>query len=577
MPRRYPLLVLLSLFVVAVTAWNCTMQLRFAGLPFALDRVNPTMARVKSLHGIALPPELKPTDRVHYVDQITRLRMDLLAVIELSSTEPGHTMPLVVTHEDGTKSEVPVQARTLFAEPAFRVSMYLGFAWYLLLCLITLMVLWRGRDRTAWGIALWAIAFECGMAFYLIPAHDRMVLAFALASQVCFLLARIGFFVMASAIAAPALSERGRRAWLYAFVFSLIVGYGYEVTYVLWFVFDSILIPKIAALIWVVPYAISTAMLLLAHRRAAAAARPRLRWMFWSAVVLVFGILLSNVAFLGYTTSYVIEIACFLIAFAGLLYSVLRHRVVDISFVVNRAIVYSVAVTLIVAIFMVIESFAEKLALSHGESFALELGVPLVIGFSLEAIRKRLEHFGERLFFRRKFENDAALRAFTRQCSYVENPDRLLEQTMRELATHTGTPAVAFYWRDRNDYRRLADGGEARYPERLDGDDRAVVALRADREAMALEEHESVLGSDGGLLPMVVRGELLGFIVIASRPGERYAPDEREILARLAHEVGSALHALHARENARFISAVAEGNLGGQELRERARVLMPPA
>jgi GAF domain-containing protein len=76
---------------------------------------------------------------------------------------------------------------------------------------------------------------------------------------------------------------------------------------------------------------------------------------------------------------------------------------------------------------------------------------------------------------------------------------------------------------------------------------------------------------------MIIRGELLGSIVIAKRPGEHFAPDERELLERLVHEVGSALHALHARENARFVSAIAEGGLSGDETFQRARALMPPA
>ncbi|MGH8225117.1 MAG: GAF domain-containing protein, partial [Gammaproteobacteria bacterium] len=436
--------------------------------------------------------------------------------------------------------------------------------------------LWRGRDRTAWGIAAWAIAFQFGMACVEVPSFDQLAFGLGFASQIGFLLARIGFFVMADAIAAPALGPRTRRLFRYVFVASLVLGYAYELVYTLLLVYDATLIPQIAASIWVLPYAIATVMLLAAHHGAAPAARPRLRWMFWSAVVLVFGIYLSNVPLFGYPGSLLIEILAYIIAFIGLLYSVLRHRVVDMTFVLNRAIVYSITLTIVVAIFMLLESFLEKLALSEGASFALELGVPLVIGFSLEAVRKRLERLGELLFFRRKFRNDAALRAFAHQCSYIENPDHLLEQTMRELLTHTDTPAVAIYWQEQEGYRRLAEGGAKCYPPHMDVDDRAIVALRAERKTTDLEELGSALGADGLLMPMTIRGELLGAIVIANRPGEHYAPDDQELLEHLVHEVGSALHALHARENARLVTAIAEGKLSGAETFERARALMPP-
>ncbi len=575
MNRRYPLLALLSLFVVALTAWNCTMELRYTGLPFALEPITPHAARVARLHGLSLPAGLHQSDRVEYARQSVTTRMDLLDVVEEANMQEGRVLPLFVTHVDGRHSRVNVPTRDLHAEPTLRVSIYLGFTWYLLLCLIILVTLWRGRDRTAWGIVLWGIAFQFGMACTAAPSFDQIAFGLGFASQIGFLFARIGFFIMADAIAAPALGKRARRVFLYAFVLSLVIGYAYELVYVLRLVYGAVLIPQIAASIWVLPYAIATAMLLAAHHGAAPAARPRLRWMFWSAVVLVFGILLSNVPLFGYPTSLLIEILAYIIAFAGLLYSVLRHRVVDMTFVLNRAIVYSVTLTIVVAVFMLLESFLEKIALSESASFALELGVPLVIGFSLEAVRKRLERLGELLLFRRKFKNNAALHAFAHQCSYIENPDRLLEQTMRELRTHADTPAVALYWQEQEGYRRLAEAGGERYPTHLDADDRAIVALRAEREATNLEDLASALGADGLLMPMIIRGELLGAIVIANRPGEHYAPDERELLEHLVHEVGSTLHALHARENARLVTAIAEGKLSGAETFERARALMP--
>lgn len=576
MHRRYPLLVLLSLFVVAVTVWNCATELSYSGVPFALRPINSQVARVSRLHDMPLPAGLHQSDRVEFARQALTTRMTLLAVVEEANIRLGHTLPLIVTHADGHHTLVGVATRALNAVPTLRVSIYLGFAWYVLVCVISLMTLWRGRARAAWGIAAWAIAFQCGRAFTQAPAVDQFVFGFGLASQICFLLARIGFFVMADSVAAPALGARARRSLRYAFALSLVLGYAYDLSFALLLVFGAVLIPQIISVIWVLPYAIATAMLLAAYRGSAADARPRLRWMFWSGVVLVIGILLSNEPLFGYPASYLIEVLAYIIAFAGLLYAVLRHRVVDMSFVLNRAIVYSVTLTVVVGVFMLLESFVEKIALPERASFALELGVPLVIGFSLEAVRKRLEKIGERLFFHRKFKDAAALHAFARQCAYIENPDHLLEQTLRELRTHTGTPAVAMYWRDQNGYVRLAEAGAQRYPPHVDMDDRAILALRAERESTDIDDSGSALGSDGLLLPMIVRGELLGAVLTSNRPGEHYPPDERELLDHLVHEVGSALHALHARENARFITAIVDGELSPVEILDRARALVPP-
>jgi hypothetical protein len=576
MHRRYPLLVLLSLFVVAVTAWNCAMELRFSGVPFALKPVNPHVARVIPLHNMPLPPGLHPGDRVEYARQALTTRMTLLAVVEEASVQAGHILPLVITHADGHHTRVDVASRGLHEVPTLKASIYRDVAWFVLMCLITLMTLWRGRDRTAWGIAAWAIAFLCGGALTKAPVFGGPAFGLGLASQICFLLARVGFFVMADAIAAPALGARMRRAMHVAFALTLAAGYGYELASALLLVFGAALMPQILSIIWVLPYAAATAMLLGAYRGAAPDMRPRLRWMSWSSAVLVFGILLSNVPLFGYPVSFLIEILAYLIAFAGLFYSALRHRVVDMSFVLNRAIVYSVTLTVVVGIFMLLESFLEKIALSEKANFVLELGVPLAIGFSLDAVRKRLERIGERLFFHRKFEALAALRRYARQCAYIEHPDHLLQQTLRELRVHTGARAVGFYWQQLGGrYDLLEKTDASSYPPHLNEDDRAIVALRAERESTDLEGLGSALGDDGLLIPMTARGELLGAVVIASRPGERYAPDERELFGRVVHEAGSALHALQARDHARFVAAVADGSLAGPEIVDRARALVP--
>lgn len=571
--RRYPLLVLLSVFAVLLTVWNCALFTRLSGVPMTFRDITPRQARVARLHSLQMPEGLHPGDRIDFARQSTATRMDLLASLDMLNIHEGHAMPLVVTHDDGRASEIPVSIQRLGSDPAMRGVGYLGIAWSLLACLIILVTLWRGRDRAAWGIAVWAIAFQLGIAFDVAPTSDQLGFALGFAAQIAYLVARIGFFIMAFAIAGSALSAIHRRRFVCIFLVAMLLGYAYELSYVLLFVYGAVLIPQITSLLWDLPYVVAVVLLLIGFHNAQPDWKPRLRWMFWSAFIIVLGILLSNAPLLGYPFSNLVEILAYFLGFCGLLYSVLRHRVVDMSFVINRAIVYSATLTVVIGLFILLESFLEKLALSEKESLVLELAVPLIIGFSLEAIRKRLEKFSERVLFRQKFRNENALRAFARQCSYIENPDHLLEQTLRELRTHTNTPAAVFYWQEQDAYRRIAANGPATYPGMVSIDDRAFVALRSERTETDLENLCSDLGNDGLLLPMTVRGDLLGAIVLANRPGEHFPPDEREMLAHLVHEVGSALHALHARENARFVSAVAAGNLSGEKMTIRARIL----
>lgn len=573
---RYPLFVLLSLLVLSLTAWNCILTVKMSSVPFSLKRIDSHTARITRLRNMPLPSGLHIGDRVDLGRQNNATRLTLLAVKEEANVRPDGQFAFVLTHFNGGHSTVDVPIRRLIAVPELRVSIGLGVCFTLLIGFAALLTLWRGRGLAGWAIAGWAIAFLCGTAVTLVPAYGVPVLVLGGVAQVFFLLARVGFFILADVLVGPVLAPGLRRGLRWAFAGLLLMGFGYELTYPMLMVFNAVFLPGALGMLWVLPYALSVLMLLLGYRNVAIEARQRLRWIFWSAVVLVFGISLSNEPYLGYPQSYMVEVAAYVISLIGLLYAVLRHRVVDMTLIVNRALVYSATLTVVVGIFILLESFLEKIALSNSESLALELGVPLLLGFSLDAVRKRLERISEQVFFRRKFNAEKALRDFAHHCGFIEHPDHLLERTLRELSVHAGAPSVAIYWRDAAGYERLGETGEGYYPPRLDIDDPAGVALRAERSVCDLEILGSVLGGDGLAAPMTIHGELMGLVALRNRPGEHYPAGERSLLQEVVQAVCGALYALHARENARFIEGLAEGAYDADEATLRARVLAQP-
>ncbi|MGZ3304802.1 MAG: hypothetical protein ACXU8U_02985, partial [Asticcacaulis sp.] len=74
----------------------------------------------------------------------------------------------------------------------------------------------------------------------------------------------------------------------------------------------------------------------------------------------------------------------------------------------------------------------------------------------------------------------------------------------------------------------------------LDADDPFMVTLRADRAATAPDAGGIALA-----LPMIHRTEVVGVVLMGRKPsGFAYRPDEKEVLAWAAHQVGLDLHAL---------------------------------
>ena len=103
---------------------------------------------------------------------------------------------------------------------------------------------------------------------------------------------------------------------------------------------------------------------------------------------------------------------------------------------------------------------------------------------------------------------------------------------------------------------------------------------RARNAELDLHATQSALGTDGYAFPLMLRGNLLGALVVSQRPGEHFAAEERGLLFHVAHEVGAALFALRAQESemrakqseaqARAVKAEAEASQA-QLLEARAR------
>ena len=132
-------------------------------------------------------------------------------------------------------------------------------------------------------------------------------------------------------------------------------------------------------------------------------------------------------------------------------------------------------------------------------------------------------------------------------------------------------PAVAIYSAEKQGYKRLRQSGVEEFPEELDIDDAALVALRTERAAVELPDVGSALGSDGCVFPMIVLGNLRGAVVCQNRPSMHYATDEKTLLTQVASDVGAALRILRARDNETIVAELAEGKVPARTLRERAR------
>jgi len=245
-------------------------------------------------------------------------------------------------------------------------------------------------------------------------------------------------------------------------------------------------------------------------------------------------------AFQGVSTSYALSYFPYYVASvidfatpATLMYVALNRRLLDVGFALNRAAVFAVISAIVVGTFVLVEWAASAWLVnaSHTTSAIIGAAVVLALGLSMRYIHTYVDRFVDRVFFRKRHEDEAALRKFAHEAAFITDRSTLLERAAQEVRDHTDAGDASIL---------LFDSSTS-----LDENDPAIVAMRAWHKPVDLhtQPHSALRGDMA--FPMVSRGRLIGALVCApKREGESYAPDESDALRALAHGVGMALDTL---------------------------------
>jgi hypothetical protein len=308
---------------------------------------------------------------------------------------------------------------------------------------------------------------------------------------------------------------------------------------------------------WQLPGAAAAFMALVCSVLAIAASRGNDRQRaVWSLVplALLFGIDVSytfaNLTLSSYASGLVWVFVANAIPFVVpvlLTYAAVSRRLIDIGFVMNRTVVFAIVSTIVIGAFVLVEwaATAWLAGATHSTSVVIGMIVALTLGLSLRYIHRNVERFVDRVFFWKRYADEAALHRFAHESSYITDRSVLLERTEREVKDHTGAESATILVRDGAASYVSASNGER---VAVSENDPGIVALRAWHKAVDLHSIPETTMRGEYAFPMVSRGELVGAIVCGSKPdGELYAPDESDALLALAHGVGATLDTLSSR------------------------------
>jgi hypothetical protein len=228
----------------------------------------------------------------------------------------------------------------------------------------------------------------------------------------------------------------------------------------------------------------------------------------------------------------------------GLTYAALGRRLLDVGFVVNRAVIFGIVSLIVVGSFILVEwAASEWLArTNHAAPMAASMILALGLGLSMRFIHRHVDRLVDEVFFRKRHEDEAALRRFAREAAYITDRATLVHRAIAEVKERANAMTVQLLVSDGSGQYISADGIDDGLS--LGENDKALVALRTWHKPVDLEGLDTALQGEYAY-PMLSRGHLVGVLVCGPKTdGDSYAPDESNALSELAHGVGTALDLL---------------------------------
>ncbi|HEY1977631.1 MAG TPA: hypothetical protein VGG89_13850 [Candidatus Baltobacteraceae bacterium] len=260
--------------------------------------------------------------------------------------------------------------------------------------------------------------------------------------------------------------------------------------------------------------------------------RQRLAWVIASFTPYLLGIAVGIyfARMLGagdvVSAAFAVQNASFFFIPAGLTYAALAKRMFDVSFVVNRAAVFAGVSVVVVGAFVLVEWALGKWFenVSHATSLAVNAALALILGFSIRFVHQKIDAAVDNVFFRKRHENETALRRFAREAAFFTDVETLVERAGTTILSHSE-----------------ATTAEVVMAAEIEPNDAAAVTMRAWHEPVDLNQCDTSLPGEMAF-PMLAHGTFVGAILCGpKRTGERYAPDEIDAIRELAHGVGLAI------------------------------------
>jgi len=317
---------------------------------------------------------------------------------------------------------------------------------------------------------------------------------------------------------------------------------------------------KLIQVLAVVSIVAVSAIIALRYARSDGTTRRRLGWVLFGAIVSAAAsnaYFLNPDLFIGNETVNNVNVALTVALPITVGYAVLRHRVLDLGFVLNRTLVYAALTTTLILAVSFIDWIVGKLLSQTQLATALEALVTVGFGVLLNTLHERIGRAVERVLFRERHTAIRRLEGRIDALDYAETEATVDQVLVHECAAILRIRSAAVFREiDDGEFACTASLGWGEGPHILRSDHVLVRLMRARERSLELAVDGIVdpafpIGDERPdiAIPIVRRHRIMGIVVYGHRDGElALDPQERALLERLALAAANAYDSIEAAE-----------------------------
>jgi hypothetical protein len=239
-------------------------------------------------------------------------------------------------------------------------------------------------------------------------------------------------------------------------------------------------------------------------------------------------------------------------------YAILKHRLVDIHFVVSQALIFGIISTCIIAVLAFIDWLFSKVLDSQRLGAFAQVAAAIAFGFWFNHFHQQVDRFVDAVFFRKKHRADVHLRALAKGLPHATCDQAITQVLVDEPTEALDLASAALFKRNGStNFKRVhARGWAGSTPAELMDRDLTALRLQNYHEAFVLDPGaaQNVNLSQGSatpdvVLPIFVHNELVAVAFYGChKHGEHLDRDEIQTIGGFAVAASAAYAHLESRE-----------------------------